>query len=104
MLESKKFTRSCCYLERMYKVKQKWAETFLPTGFTGGVHTTSRSESMNALVKKYCNSNSEISDVIEFLEAFEKKFIFEEIKYSKQTNSQYENHPVILEMKKTYPV
>ena len=56
---------------------------------------------MNALVKKYCNSNSEISDVIEFLEAFEKKFIFEEIKYSKQTNSQYGNHPVILAMKKS---
>ena len=56
---------------------------------------------MNALVKKFCNSGSEISDIINFLKTFEKKFVFEEIKTEKDSTSQYEKHPIIVELKKT---
>jgi len=52
------------------------SEAFLPNGFTRGIHTTSRAESMNALVKKFCNSESEISDIIKFLKAFGEKKLF----------------------------
>ena len=88
-LVHKKFAKSSAYLEKMHKIKHKWSEAFLPNGFTGGIHTTSRAESMNALVKKFCNSGSEISDIIKFLKTFEKKFVFEEIKTEKDSTSQY---------------
>jgi len=101
ILISKKFNRSVAYLEKMYNIKQKWAEAFLIQDFTGGTHTTSRAESMNALLKKYCSSKSEMSDFIEFLEGFEKKFISEEINNPKETLDQYGSHPIILELKKS---
>ena len=94
-LESRKFAKSVNYIEKMYSIKEKWAEAFLPRRFTGGVHSTSRAESMNSLMKRYVSSKSEISDIIRFLGDFERKFAFEEIEISKEISSQYETHPII---------
>ena len=117
-LEEKKFVKSINYLEKMYKIKEKWAEAFLPHYFTGGVHTTSRAESLNALIKKYLSSKNEISDMIRFLRDFENKFTFEKEDFSKEGSkvenvsaknnekvnskmkNQYETHPIIIDLQK----
>ena len=91
----------------------------MPSQFTGGVHTTSRIESLNSLVKKYLNSKAEISDLIKFLRDFERKFVFEKENNSdfrmisgqdtvkdQKTKSpisfktQYEIHPIVSALKK----
>jgi len=75
----------------MYKIKNKWAEAFLPQSFTGGVHSTSRVESMNALVKRYVNSKNEISDFIRFLASFEQDSRFEEEKLFNEASNLAKN-------------
>jgi len=54
--------------------KTKWASAYLPMEFTGGVHTTSRGESMNSLIKRYIDSSSEMVDLIKFLNDYEHKY------------------------------
>ena len=99
-LEEKKYEKSISYLKKMFEIKAKWAQAFVPPKFTGGVHSTSRAESMNALLKKYVNSKNEISDVIIFLKNFEKKLIDNESKPLKVASDQYENHPLANDLKK----
>jgi len=72
-LKSKNYMKSLEYLERVNKLKLKWANCCVPSMFTAGIHTTSRIESINAVIKNYINSNSEISDIFDFVIAFEKK-------------------------------
>jgi len=117
VLEEKKFEKSLSYLNKMYQIKRKWVEAFLPDQFTGGVHTTSRVESLNALIKRYLSSKNEISDLIRFLKNFEEKFVFDEnileseniskekdqnVESKNKTQSikhQYETHPILLDLK-----
>jgi len=99
-LDEKKLTKSSNYLEKMHIIRKKWGEAFLPAKFTGGVHSTSRAESMNSLIKRYVNSKSEIYDLIVFLKDFEKTSIYNDFKLSKEIVPQYENHPIINELKK----
>ena len=101
----------------MYKIKEKWAEALLPHYSTGGVHTTSRAESFNALIKKYLSSKKKFSDMIRFLRDFENKFTFEKEDFSKEGSkvenasaknnekaskmkNQYETHPIIIDLQK----
>ena len=72
-LKSKKYTKSYQYFERICSIKEKWASCLVPKMFTVGIHTTSRIESVNAVIKKYVNSTSEISDILDFIIAFENK-------------------------------
>ena len=73
-LEARKLHKSINYLKDMHSIRNKWARSFLPWTFTGGVHTTSRVESVNSLIKRYVNSGSEVVDFIQFIVAFEKKY------------------------------
>jgi len=60
--------------------------------FTGGINTTSRAESVNSLVKRYVDSNSEVNDILRFLIDYERKIILSE-------TFQYENYPLLLLLK-----
>jgi len=75
-LQSKKLKKSSEYLANLYGKKKKWASCFTPPIFTAGIHTTSRIESVNAIIKMYVNSNSEVSDLFDFVIAFEEKASF----------------------------
>lgn len=112
-LKGKNLYKSINYLESMHTIKHKWAQSYLPWRFTGGIHTTSRAESINSLIKKFVNSNCEVSDLIRFLISFEKKFICEtsnikdlnkssrakETEVLKEsTRDNYRKHPIILEL------
>jgi len=72
-LGEKNFIKTINYLNNILVHKHKWANAYLPIEFTGGVHTTNRGESMNSLMKRYIDSTSEMSDMIKFLEDYEKK-------------------------------
>ena len=74
-LENKKYTKSLRYQQRVY-LKEKWSTCYSPQLFTAGIWTTSRIESMNAVIKNYVNSNSEISDLFDFILNFEKSLIY----------------------------
>jgi len=98
-LKEKNLVKSQNYLQKMYKIKSKWAESYLPWKFTGGSYTTSRSESMNSLLKRYVSSKSEISELTVFLNDFERLSIYENFKVLPIIDTQYGNHPLVLELK-----
>jgi len=100
LLKEKDFIKSLNYLESLENIKTKWAESYLPQKFTGGVHSTSRAESINALLKRYVSSKSEITDCIRFFIDFEKKSIFEGFKNENNSVSTYSTHPLILSLKR----
>ena len=97
-LKEKNLVKSQNYLQKMYKIKSKWAESYLPWKFTGGSYTTSRSESMNSLLKRYVSSKSEISELTVFLNDFERLSIYENFKVLPIIDTQYGN-PLVLELK-----
>jgi len=98
IFESRKLTKSKNYLERMFQCKEKWAKAYFKGDFSAGIYTTSRAESINSLIKKYVNSNCEISDFIKFLQDFEKKSIVEQ--YKEEAAQNYITHPLIIELQK----
>jgi hypothetical protein len=51
-LEEKKLS----YLRKMFMIKEKWATAHQPPVFNAGMHTTSRAEAMNSMVKKAMQS------------------------------------------------
>ena len=67
--------KSKTYLEGLLQKKDKWAKSQLSEIFNVEITTTSRAESCNAVIKKYLNSKSEISDLICFIHDFEKKIL-----------------------------
>jgi len=94
--ELKNLDKSKKYLESNSKIKHKWAASQLPWMFTGSVHTTSRIESINSLIKKFVNSSCEISDFIAFLIDFEKKSVYQNTFKPKSTYEEYFTHPLII--------
>ena len=95
----RKLNKSLSYLEKMYTCKEKWARSYYKAEFTGGIYTTSRAESVNSSIKKYVNSNCEISDFISFLKSIEKKFVDEEYKELDYPEKK-QLHPLILLLRK----
>ena len=97
-LEKNKLNKTISYLNGVLNLKYKWAAAYHPMEFTGGTHTTSRGESMNSLIKKYIDSTCEMTDFINFLIDFEKKYI-NETKIEPNVIHQYEKHPLLLSLK-----
>ena len=94
-LLSKKYTKSVEYLQRVYGLKLKWSTCYSPSKFPAGIHTTSRIESINSIIKHYVNSNSEISDLFDFILNFEKSLIYKlETEESKKQNHN-NIHPIL---------
>ena len=91
--------KSLNYIESMHEIKEKWAVSYIPWKFTAGIYTTSRAESINALIKRYVNSKCEITDMIKFLIDFEKKCAFQEFKSEKMIEEQYNQHPIVTELR-----
>lgn len=81
----------------MYELKLKWASCYVPPIFTAGVHTTSRAESINAVIKNYVNSNSEISDIFDFIIAFEQKLLMKT--KMDEEKKKVEIHPLLQELR-----
>jgi len=96
-LKNKKYIKSSKYLEHVYESKLKWAKCYSPDIFTAGIHTTSRIESINAAIKKFVNSNSEISDIFDFLISFENKQISNPLANEDEKNIMI--HPILEKMK-----
>jgi len=65
LLQSKEtYTKSLNYLKDIWIFKEIWANPYKSIIFSAGAHTTSRAESMNALVKRYTGRQSELSSII----------------------------------------
>lgn len=96
ILKEKKYLKSAEYLTRISKLKMQWASCYTPMIFTAGIHTTSRIESINAVIKLYVNSNSEISDIIDFIITFEEKLL---IKNQLEEEKNSEVHPLLKELR-----
>lgn len=65
------------YFKDILEFKTKWATSYCPVVFTAGVHTTSRAESVNRMVKRYVNQRSEVSAMIDLILDLEKTPVFE---------------------------
>ncbi|CAG8714989.1 13946_t:CDS:2 [Funneliformis caledonium] len=62
------FSDCKAHLERMDKVKEKWAPCFNRDIFLADMTSTQRGESMNSFMKNYMNATNSLLD---FLKAFE---------------------------------
>lgn len=71
-LKENRLNRSLDYFNKSLEIKEKWARSKYPICFEADMSTTSRAESLNASIKKYLNSKSEISDLIDFISESEK--------------------------------
>ena len=96
-LKNKKFNKAMEYLERVYSFKQKWVTYYVPAIFTAGIHTTSRIESVNAVIKNYVNSNSETCDLFDFVIVFEKRIAFKMSTDERKKGTEI--HPVMIELR-----
>ena len=76
-LEKNKHEKTHKYMEAYYAKKERAQLIYAPVIFTAGIHTTSRAESTNSVVKKYVNSRSELCDFISFIVDYEKKLLLE---------------------------
>jgi len=65
--------------------------------------TTSRVESWNAVIKKYLNSHSEISDIITFIEETEKTYLSKQLKISKDIYQLLEYDSLLKNLKAILP-
>lgn len=83
------------YLNDVWEYKEKWANAYKPIIFSAGAHTTSRAESMNSLVKKYVNRQSELSAMIELLVDLDEGSAFK----VKKTSIKDQKEPILNSIK-----
>ena len=76
-LKRNKHDKTHKYIEAYYAKKERAQLIYAPPIFTAGIHTTSRAESTNSVIKKYVNSRSELCDFISFIIDYEKKMLLE---------------------------
>ena len=95
-LKLKNYSKSAQYFQRLSSLKKKWATCYLPDIFTAGIHTTSRVESINAVIKKYVNSGSEVIDILDSLAPFEKK----NAPIKKGSKAEKKAHPLLEAIRK----
>ena len=72
VLKKKNYNKGLQYLDSMYHIKEKWSRAYLPNIFTGGTRTTSRAESINALIKRYVPTKNDISDSFNLFQTLKK--------------------------------
>ncbi|CAG8819415.1 30893_t:CDS:2, partial [Gigaspora margarita] len=80
----------------IYSTQRSWAKLFICRIFTAGMQSTSRVESINAIIYKAVSSSSSILDVVQALEllGYQSCFEFEDQLDSNEYDSQmnYSNH------------
>ena len=62
-------THDCSWLDRIYKLKKKWAKCYMKNTLTLGVRSTQLSESLNGDLKAYLKSDL---DIVQFFKHFER--------------------------------
>jgi zinc finger SWIM domain-containing protein 3 len=78
-------TKKQTWLDRIYKVREKWAECYTKDVFTLGMRSTQLSESLNSEPKRHFKSDF---DIIQFLKHFERII---EYKRKKELQSEFES-------------
>jgi hypothetical protein len=95
--EEHSLNKSKDYLNAVLEIKEKWSIAHHEVGFDANITTTSRAESTNAVIKRYLNSKSEVSDLRSFIADFENKYL--NFKEDYKTDSILENTPLAKEFK-----
>ena len=83
--------------------KSQWARSCYNNSFDANICTTSRVESWNAVLKKYLNSHSKISDIIAFIEETEKTYLSKQLKISKDIYQLLEYDSLLKNLKVILP-
>lgn len=52
------------HVKGLYKIRMSWAPAYLRNYFFGGMTSTSRSESINGVIKRFVSSNSSLRDFV----------------------------------------
>jgi len=96
-----RYKKSIDYLKELCSYKEKWCDACKPLIFSAGSHTTSRAESMNALIKRFVNQRSELSDCIDLIELLDDSDAFSApvIKLTKKQTTQYNLEPILESLK-----
>lgn len=102
-LSDNKYSKSIDYLTKVLSYKEKWARSYHPLLFDGGITTTSRVESLNAAIKRYLDSRSEISDIIKFIEDSEKCEFIEKSSAGRDISKFLEIDPLLNELSNFLP-
>lgn len=63
------------YLRKMFMIKEKWATAHQPPVFNAGMHTTSRVEAMNSMVKKAMQSRYTLVNLFQEILKIEQRVI-----------------------------
>jgi zinc finger SWIM domain-containing protein 3 len=84
------------WLQRMYKIKEKWAFCYMKNAFTLGMRSTQLSESVNASIKGFMNANL---DIIKFFNRFED--VVEQKRYN-ELKCEYESCFKVPRLKNQY--
>ena len=102
-LRAKDFKKSVEYLERLFIIKEKWSDAYRKRIFTAGTHTTSRAESINAVIKRYMNRTCEISGLIYLLENVQGISCFQDFSTKnvqfKEKNIYTDSEPLLASLK-----
>ena len=90
-------------LKRAYEIKNKWTRSYLPRVFTGGVHSISKVEAMNSLIKRYLNSKCEISDITNFLTQYKRLHYNMNLRpMQKISTNTRETHPILKQLRNNF--
>jgi len=102
-LKDQALEKSEKYLENLMQNKSQWARSCYNNSFDANICTTSRVESWNAVLKKYLNSHSKISDIIAFIEETEKTYLSKQLKISKDIYQLLEYDSLLKNLKVILP-
>ncbi|KAL3820136.1 hypothetical protein ACJIZ3_006041 [Penstemon smallii] len=74
------------WLTRLFELRKKWALVYGRETFCADMSTTQRSESMNAVIKRYVSYKNDLSEFFEHFERMLKKHRYEETRANFRTS------------------
>ncbi|XP_057797111.1 protein FAR1-RELATED SEQUENCE 5-like [Salvia miltiorrhiza] len=66
------------WFNSMYKLRKRWSSAFTRDKFTGGLHATSRSETINKVLKELCSSTSSVHEFVIGFERLQRNWRIQE--------------------------
>ena len=56
------------HVHGLHKIRESWAPTYLRNYFFGGMTSTSRSESINAFIKRFVSADTSLKDFVKHVQ------------------------------------
>ena len=87
------------YLRQLLLIKEKWASAYMPRVFNSGIHTISRAESVNNMVKqKLQSSKTNLVDLYKLICSVESKTIERSLLENQRETLLILHNPILKEL------